>query len=149
MSFSLQKNIPKQQNNVISKTSATTKITPGPFLFVSFLSHVLARVNANKFLLWIQSDIQNSSPTNINFSFLAWTEEPGRLQSMGSLRVGHDWATSHSLFTFMLWEGNGNPLQCPCLENPRDGGAWWAAVYGVAQSWTRLKWLSSSSSLYL
>ena len=45
-----------------------------------------------------------------------------------------------------IGEGNGNPLQCSCLENPRDGGAWWAAVYGVAQSWTRLKWLSSSSS---
>ena len=43
-------------------------------------------------------------------------------------------------------EGNGNPLQCSCLENPRDGGAWWAAVYGVAQSWTQLKRLSSSSS---
>ena len=43
-------------------------------------------------------------------------------------------------------EGNGNPLQCSCLENPRDGGAWWAAVYGVAQSRTRLKQLSSSSS---
>ena len=42
-------------------------------------------------------------------------------------------------------EGNGNPLQCSCLENPRDGGAWWAGVYGVTQSWTRLKWLSSSS----
>ena len=65
---------------------------------------------------------------------------------MGSLRVGHDWATSLSLFTFMHWEGNGNPLQCSCLENPRDGGAWWAAVYGVAQSRTRLKRLSSSSS---
>ena len=36
-------------------------------------------------------------------------------------------------------EGNGNPFQCSCLENPRDGGAWWAAVYGVAQSWTQLK----------
>ena len=44
-------------------------------------------------------------------------------------------------------EGNGNPLQCCCLENPRDGGAWWAAVYGVAQSRTRLKRLSSSSRL--
>ena len=43
-------------------------------------------------------------------------------------------------------EGNGNPFQCSCLENPRDGGAWWAAVYGVAQSRTRLTWLSSSSS---
>ena len=45
-----------------------------------------------------------------------------------------------------MGEGNGNPLQCSCLENPRDWGAWWAAVYGVAQSRTRLKWLSSSSS---
>ena len=45
-----------------------------------------------------------------------------------------------------IGEGNGNPLQCSCLENPRDGGAWWAAVYGVAQNWTRLKRLSSSSS---
>ena len=45
-----------------------------------------------------------------------------------------------------IGEGNGNPLQCSCLENPRDGGAWWAAVYGVTQSRTWLKWLSSSSS---
>ena len=45
-----------------------------------------------------------------------------------------------------IGEGNGNPLQCSCLENPRDGGAWWAAVYGVAQSWKQLQWLSSSSS---
>ena len=44
-----------------------------------------------------------------------------------------------------IGEGNGNPLQCSCLENLRDGGAWWAAVYGVAQSQTWLKWLSSSS----
>ena len=44
-------------------------------------------------------------------------------------------------------EGNGNPLQCSCLENPRDGGAWWAAVYGVTRSRTRLKRLSSSSSV--
>ena len=45
-----------------------------------------------------------------------------------------------------IGEGNGNPLQCSCLENPRDGGAWWAAIYGVAQSRTRLKRFSSSSS---
>ena len=45
-----------------------------------------------------------------------------------------------------IGEGNGNPLQYSCLENPSDRGAWWAAVYGVAQSWTQLKWLSSSSS---
>ena len=62
------------------------------------------------------------------------TEEPGRLQSMGSIRVG---MTERLHFRFSLsciGEGNGNPLQCSCLENPRDGGAWWAAVYGVAQS---------------
>ena len=45
-----------------------------------------------------------------------------------------------------IGEGNGNPLQCSCLENPRDRGAWWAAISGVTQSRTRLKWLSSSSS---
>ena len=126
---------------------------------------------------------------------IPWTEETGRLQSMGSWRARYDWATSLSLFTFMHWrrkwqptqvflpeepqgwrilvgcgtwgleepdmtewlhfhfslpcigEGNGNPLQCSCLENPRDGGAWWAAVYGVTQSQTRLKRLSSSSSM--
>ena len=113
----------------------------------------------------------------------------------GSQRVGRNWATSLSLFTFMHWrrqwqptpvllpgrshgqrslvgcspwgreeseatgrlhfhfslscigEENGNPLQCSCLENPRDGGALWAAVYGVAQSRTRLKRLSSSTPL--
>ena len=64
---------------------------------------------------------------------IPWMEEPGRLQSMGSLRVGL--ATSLS----RIGEGNGNPLQCSCLENSRDGGAWWAAVYGVTQSQARLK----------
>ena len=48
-----------------------------------------------------------------------------------------------------IGEGNGNPLQCSCLENPRDGGTWWAAVSGVAQGRTRLKWLSSSSSIHI
>ena len=47
-----------------------------------------------------------------------------------------------------IGEGDGTPLQCSCLENPRDGGAWWAAVHGVAQSRTRLKWLSSSIGVY-
>ena len=66
--------------------------------------------------------------------------------SMGSLRVGHDWVTSLYFSLSCIGEGNGNPLQCSCRENPGTGGAWWAAVYGVAQSRTRLKWLSSSSS---
>ena len=62
-------------------------------------------------------------------STLAWKlprmEEPGRFQSMASLRVGHDWVTSLS-------------FQYSCLENPMDGGAWWAVVHGVTKSWTRL-----------
>ena len=53
----------------------------------------------------------------------------------------------HSLTLACIGEGNGNPLQCSCLENPKNGGAWWAAIYGVAQSRTRLKQLSSSSSM--
>ena len=77
---------------------------------------------------------------------IPWMEEPGGLQSLGLLRVRHSWTTSLSLFTSCTGEGNGNPLQYSCLENPSDGGAWWAAIYGVSQSWTRLKQLSSSSS---
>ena len=53
----------------------------------------------------------------------------------------------HFHFSFScIGEGGGNPLQCSCLENPRDGGAWWAAVSGVTQSRTQLKWLSSSNT---
>ena len=77
---------------------------------------------------------------------IPWTEEPGRLQSMGSLESD---TTERLHFHFSLsciGEGNGNPLQCSCLENPMDGGAWWAAVRGVTQSRKRLKRLSSSSS---
>ena len=65
---------------------------------------------------------------------IPWTEEPVRLQSMGSLRVGHNERLHFHFSLSCIGEGNGNPLQCCCLENPRDGGAWWAAVYGVAQS---------------
>ena len=72
-------------------------------------------------------------------------EEPGRLRSMGSLRLDTT-ERLHFHFSLSHTEGNGNPLQCSCLENPKDRGAWWAAVYGVAERWTRLKRLSSSSS---
>ena len=77
---------------------------------------------------------------------IPWTEEPGRLQSTGSHRVGHDWATSLSLFTFMHWRRKWQPTPVFLPEKSMDSGAWWAAVYGVAQSRTILKWLSSSSS---
>ena len=76
---------------------------------------------------------------------IPWTEEPGRLQSMGSLTTER----LHFHFSLSCIGGrNGDPLQCSCLENPRDGGAWWAAVCGDPQSRTRLKWLSSSSYPY-
>ena len=77
---------------------------------------------------------------------IPWMREPGRLQSMASWRVRHDWVTSLSLFTCMHWRRKWHPLQCSCLENPRTKGAWWAAIYGVSQSRTRLKCLSSSCS---
>ena len=77
---------------------------------------------------------------------IPWTQEAGGLQSMVSLRVGHDWATSLSLFIVMHWRRKWQPTPVSCLENSRDGGAWWAAVSGVAQGRTRLKRLSSSSS---
>ena len=75
---------------------------------------------------------------------IPWMEEPGGLQSLGSLRVRHDWETSLSLF--MHWRRKWQPTPVFLPENPRDGRAWWAAEYGVAQSRTRLKRLSSSSS---
>ena len=73
---------------------------------------------------------------------IPWMEEPGGLYSMWSLRVRHDWATSLFFSLSGIGEGDGNPLPCSCLENPKDGGAWWASVSGVAQSRTRLKQLS-------
>ena len=82
---------------------------------------------------------------------------PGKSHGQRSLVGCSPWGREESDMTEQLHfhfslscigEGNGNPLQCSCLENPRDGGAWWAAVYGVAQSWTRLKRLSSSSSSF-
>ena len=71
------------------------------------------------------------------------------LSALGSFFVSQSDATERLHFHFSLsciGEGNGNPFPCSCLENPRDGGAWWAAVYGVTQSRTQLKRLSSSSS---
>ena len=80
---------------------------------------------------------------------IPWTEEPGRLQSMGLLRVGHDWVTSLSLFTFMHWRRTWQPTPVFLPGGSQGpGGAWWAAIYGVTQGWTWPKWLSSSSSSF-
>ena len=100
------------------------------------------------------------------FTFMHWRRKwqptpvflPGESQGQGTLvggwlrgRTESD-TTERLHFHFSLsctGEGNGNPLQCSCLENPRDGEAWWAAISGVGQSRTRLKWLSSSSSIHV
>ena len=65
---------------------------------------------------------------------IPWTEEPGGLQSVGSLRVDMTEQLHLPFSLSCIGEGNGNPLQCSCLENPRDGEACWAAVSGVAES---------------
>ena len=78
----------------------------------------------------------NGTPPSTLAWKIPWTEEPGGLQSVGSLESD---MTERLHFHFSLsciGEGNSNPLQCSCLENPRDGGAWWAAIYGIAQSQT-------------
>ena len=67
---------------------------------------------------------------------IPWTEEPVRLQSTGSLESDTTEPLHFHFSLSCIGEGNGNPLQCSCLENPRDRGSWWAAVYGVAQSRT-------------
>ena len=86
-------------------------------------------------------------------STLAW-KIPWQRSLVGCSPWGHSESdtTERLYFHFSLsriGEGNGNPLQCSCLENPRDGEAWWAAVYGVAESWTRLKRLSSSMHVFM
>ena len=75
------------------------------------------------------------APHSSTFAWkIPWMEEPARLQSMG-LRESDTTEQLHFHFSLSrIGEGNGNPLQCSCLENPRDGGAFWAAVYGVAQT---------------
>ena len=101
-------------------------------------------------VIWAYPVAQSEKAMATHSSTLAWkipwTEEPGRLQSMGSLRVDMTEQLHFHFSVSCIGEGNGNPLQCSCLENPRDGGAWLAAVYGVAQSRKQLKRLSSSSS---
>ena len=78
---------------------------------------------------------------------IPWMEEPGGLQAMGSRRVGHDWETSLSLFTFMHWRRKWQPTPV-FLPGESQGRGSLVGVYGVAQSRTRLKRLSSSSSIH-
>ena len=123
------------------------------FRFHDTLSHSLCQYHSWKKLLCFH---QNDSPKDV------WWRQwhptpvllPGKSPGWRSLVGCSPWGcwgldmTERLHFHFSLsciGEGNGNPLQCSCLENPRNRASWWAAVYGVAQSQTRLKWFSSSS----
>ena len=110
-----------------------------------------------RILEWVAISFSKGTswPRGSNLRLLHCRQMPYRLSHKGSHRntlieYANSRANERLHFHFSLscfGEGNGNPLQYSCLENPRHGGTWWAAVYGVAQSWTRLKWLSSSSSM--
>ena len=106
-----------------SVTSCCTGVIQGPH-YRGHGSPNLSQALHRWFALGLAVSSLSEKAMATHFSTLAWKipwmEEPGGLQSMGSLRVGHDWVTSLSC----IGEGNGNPLQCSCLENPRDGGAW-------------------------
>ena len=88
----------------------------------------------------------NGTPLQYFAWKIPWMEEPGGLQSMGSLRVGHDWVTSLSLFTFMHWRRKWQPTPVFLPGESQGWGSLVAAVYGVTQSRTQLKWLNSNSS---
>ena len=114
-------------------------------------------INTDKNAIQSTGPIQILSTILTLFPFLFWPRVPYRREGNGTplqysclenpREPGGTTERLHFDFSLSYIEGgNGNPLQCSCLENPRDGEAWWAAVYGVAQSRTRLKQLSSSSS---
>ena len=102
-----------------------------------------AECNGSFCVLYVCTAEKAMAPHSSTFAWkIPWKVEPGRLQSMGSLESDTtEWLHFHFSLS-CTGEGNGNPLQCSCLENSRDGEAWWAAVYGVAQIRTQLKRLS-------
>ena len=109
-----------------------------------FLSSFKILDTLNIYWIYISNMEKAVAPHSSTLAWsVPWAEEPGGLQSLGSLGVGHDWATSLSLFTLMHWRRKWQPT--PVLLPGESQAAWWAAIYGVAQSQTRLKRLSSSS----
>ena len=117
-----------------------------------FTSELLAYVKKMKILYFLS--VFNSKISSLKIPFEEGNGTPLQYSCLENPKDGGAWwaavhLTERLHFHFSLsciGEGNGNPLQCSYLENPRDGGAWWAAIYGVAQSRTRLRRLSSSSS---
>ena len=121
------------------------------YLYLEKYSSLTGNSFKGNLLIWF-SILLNMEKDMVNHSStlawkIPWMEEPGGLHSLWGQEELDTTERLHFHFSLSCTgEGNGNPLQCSCLENPRDGGAWWAAVYGVTQTWTRLKRLSSSSS---
>ena len=154
-----------ESNTVLANTGMWFTISP-PLYPLVFLLPVSCAV------LLTEPKIYFGEGNGTHSSTLAWKipwmEEPGGLQSMGSLGVGHDWSDLAARSTwgfpggasgkehscqwrkqnrceFHPWledRGHDNPLQYSCLENPMDRGAWWATVHGITKSQTWLKWLS-------
>ena len=134
--------------------------------FISHASRVMLKIlqarlqqYVNQKLSDVQTGFSKGRNQRSNCQQLQWHPTPvllpGKCHGWRSLVGCSPWGCEESDTTERLHfhfslscigEGNGNPLQCSCLENPRDGRAWWAAIYGVTQSRTRLKRLSSSSS---
>ena len=157
---------------MLSFQITSTPSTPGVFL-VAHTGKNLPVVQETWVPSWVREIPWRREwlPTPVLPGESPWTEDPGRLQSTGFQSCTR-WSDKHfSFLNFPLVQSEVpvtllclislnshhcffffpclvycHPLQCSCPENPRDGGAWWAAVYGAAQSWTPLKRLSSSSS---
>ena len=90
--------------------------------------------------------LRKFKPRKVIYSILKQASDRIKLKHNSNHTLKCCLSTYLSFLLNYIGEGNGNPLQCSCLENPGDGGAWWVAVYGVAQGWTQLKRLSSSSN---
>ena len=142
-------------NNMELVTTRLTILSPGKLIlslsWFCYLNHWKWGQNLNKFLsvfIWYHIQRRQWHPTPVL--------SPRKCHGWRSLVGYSPWdheesdTTEWLHFHFSLsciGEGNGNPFHCSCLENPRDKGAWWTAVYGVAQSWTLLMWLRSSSNI--
>ena len=114
----------------------------GAIYGASETSHIHVCIYINIYI-YIYISEKAMAPYSSTFAWkIPWMEESARLQSMGSLRVGYDWVTSLSLFTFMHWRRKWQPTPVFLPEESQGWGNLVAAVYGVTQSRTRLKWLS-------
>ena len=140
--------IQHQENKCVGQTVNVGNISEGKLVFM-----LRALAKSGKILplvcssLWAVTE-KTMAPHSSTLAWkIPWTEEPGGLQSMGSLRVGHYWETSLSLFTFTHWRRKWQPTPVFLPGESQGQRAWRASVYGVVQSQTRLKRLSSSSSM--